>query len=337
MTVHEFDKLTEKYLLGECSSEEIALLTTWADQSQDHSTETVLFLTTSEEEHTEKRIWNRLAPKTSNPVQRVVGKIRIMPIWMRVAAAACVVFVSVYAFDYLKVPDEVAQNLPQHGIETRNTANSKQKIYLADGSSVVLEKNASIVVDESFGHKTRTVFLSGGAFFDINRNEKVPFLVHSGGIVTEVLGTSFHIKPSSNGQSIEVSVNKGKVSVYTTQTRQSSGLDGVILTPNQKASFDTKLHTIRTGIVDSPQILAAPVYDAGFVFQEEPLGNIIDRIRDAYGVEIVMSGSDLRHCHFTGDLTGLPMYTQLKFICESVGAKLETRGTTIFILGDSCI
>ncbi len=333
MTVYEFDKLTEKYLLGECSPEETALLSDWADSQ---STEPGGFLNTSDEYDTEKKIWRRLEPKTSNPVHRVFSIIKVLPIWMRVTAAACVVFITVYSLSFSKVPNEIAQTPPQRGIETRNTASSKQKVYLADGSSVVLEKNASIVVDENFGRKTRTVFLDGGAFFDIHRNEKIPFLVHSGGIVTEVLGTSFHIQPSSNGKSIEVSVKKGKVSVYATQTHQSGDLDGVILTPNQKASFDTELHTIRTGIVDSPQILAVPVYDAGFAIQEEPIGKIIDRIRDAYGVEIVMSGSDLRQCHFTGDLTGLPMYTQLKFICESVGAKLETRGTTIFILGDSC-
>jgi transmembrane sensor len=337
MTVHEFDKLTERYLLGECSPEEIALLTTWAEQAHSQSTETDVFLNDAEEIDTEKRIWNRLKPEISSPIQHVFRQIQLLPAWVRTAAAAaCVIITIAFALDFSKVP-EVAQTFPQHGIETRNTANSKQKIYLADGSSVILEKNASIVVDENFGHKTRTVFLTGGAFFDIHRNEKVPFLVHSGGIVTEVLGTSFHIKPSSNGKSIEVSVKKGKVSVYTTQTRQSNGLDGVILTPNQKASFDTKLHTIRTGIVDSPQILVVPKPDAGFVFQEEPIGNIIDRMRDAYGVEVVLSGSGLRDCRFTGDLTGLPMYTQLKFICESVGAKLETRGTTIFILGDSCL
>ena len=337
MTVHEFDKLTEKYLLGECSPEEIALLTAWAEQAHGQSTETGIFLNTSEEDDTEKRIWNRLETKISNPVSRIFKKLQITPVWMRVAAAACVVFMTVFMPTTTRKALEIAQSQPKHGIETKNTANSKQKVYLADGSCVVLEKNASIVVDENFGHKTRTIFLTGGAFFDIRRNEKVPFLVHSGGIVTEVLGTSFNIKPSPNGKSIEVSVKKGKVSVYATQTRPSGELDGVILTPNQKASFDTELHTIRPGIVDSPQILTAPMHDAGFVFQEEPIGKIIDRIRVAYGVEVVMSGSGLKQCHFTGDLTGLPMYTQLKFICESVGAKLETRGTTLFILGDSCL
>jgi ferric-dicitrate binding protein FerR (iron transport regulator) len=336
MTVYEFDKLTEKYLLGECSPEEMALLSTWADEACIQSTKSEGLLDDSEQDDAENRIWNRLEPKISNPVQRVFRKINVLPVWMRFAAAACVIFVAVYALSFLKVPNEIAQTPPQHGIETRNTANSKQKVYLADGSSVVLEKNASIVVDEDFGHKSRTVFLNGGAFFDIHRNEKIPFMVHSGGIVTEVLGTSFHIQPSPNGKSIEVSVKKGKVSVYATQTHQSGELDGVILTPNQKASFDTELRTIRTGIVDSPQILAIQVFDGGFAFQEEPIGKIIDRIRDAYGVEIVMSGSDLGQCHFTGDLTGLSMYAQLKFICEAVGAKLKTRGTTVFILGESC-
>lgn len=334
--MHEFDKLTEKYLLGECSPDEIALLTTWAEQAHSPGTETGIFSTLSEEDETEKRIWNRLEPKISNPVHRLLLKIQPTPIWMWIAAAACVVFVAVYAFGFPKSP-EIAQTPPQHGIETRNTANSKQRIYLSDGSSVVLDKNSSIVVDENFGRKTRTIYLTGGAFFDIRRNEKIPFLVHSGEVVTEVLGTSFNIKPSPDGKSVEVSVKKGKVSVYATRSRRSGELDGVILTPNQKAEFDTELRTIRTGIVDSPHILAIPVHDSGFVFQEEPIGKITDRIRDAYGVEVVVPGSDLRQCHFTGDLTGLPMYTQLKLICESVGAKLETRGTTIFILGNGCL
>jgi ferric-dicitrate binding protein FerR (iron transport regulator) len=63
---------------------------------------------------------------------------------------------------------------------------------------VQLNPNSTISYPEHFGQKTRTVYLKGEAFFNIKRNPAKPFVVHTGDLVTEVLGTSFTIKSYEN-------------------------------------------------------------------------------------------------------------------------------------------
>lgn len=334
MTEQDFDILTAKYQIGECTPEEVFLLETWAGRTFEQSSLIILFPEEAEAKVIESRIWQRLMPEISLSEQ---GDERLKKVWLwpLLVAAACVSVVCGYfiiSLDQATIQAEV----PSHGVETKNTTASTQKIFLADGSTVILEKGANVLVDESFGNKTRTVYLTGEAFFDVKRNEKVPFLVYSGGLVTEVLGTSFHIKPNAPGKAIEVSVNSGKVSVYSSQPHKAGRFDGVILTPNQKVLFDPELQTIRQGIVDTPRILTVGAESPSFDFREEFLETIVDRMHTAYGVDIVLPGSGIGRCKFTGNLSGLPMYDQLRFVCESVGARLETRGTAVFILGEGC-
>lgn len=334
MTEQEFDRLTEKYQTGECSPEELLLLETWVRNMVEQSAAMAVFPEKEEANATEARIWQRLESAIA-PSGLSAG--RSGKVWLRslFLAAACLSVACLYyvvGLNSLPNPSE----LLSHGIETKNTTASTQKVFLADGSTVILEKGANILIDESFGKKNRTVHLTGGAFFEIKRNEKVPFLVYSGGLVTEVLGTSFYIKPQGTGKSIEVSVKSGRVSVYASQTQKVGRFDGVILTPNQKVLFDPELHTIRQALVDSPRILATEEKLLSFDFHDEAIETAVDRMRITYGVDIVLPGSGIGRCKFTGNLSGLPMYDQLRFVCESVGARFETRGATIFIMGDGC-
>lgn len=336
MKTHEFDKLTERYIAGLCTPDELVLLTKWADRVSQDSADVSAFVSSEEANESEARIWQRLDPSKEAEQKRFHLAFRRMPYpWTFLASvAACLVLILGLGIYLNNLSSTVAQQ--KHGIETRNSTTSVQKIHLTDGSTVVLQQNANIIVDEDFGKMNRTVHLTGEAFFDIARDEKMPFLVYSGGLVTEVLGTSFHIKPQSNGKAIEVSVKRGKVSVYASHSQKSGEFDGVILTPNQRVVYDVEHETIRQGIVDEPQILIKEKELPGFDFREETLDLVLERVQAAYGVEIVLPASGLSQCRFTGDLNGLTMHQQLKYICDSVGARLEIRGTTIFIFGNTC-
>ncbi len=333
MTIQEFDLLTEKYLRGECTPEETTLLEKWAARALESTTGESGLEREAEAQNIESRLWLRLESEISatEPI------VRRLPRWVWAVAAACLmVMVGYYFTSRNNQPDSSLVAAHKPGTETRNVAGSSQKVILTDGSVVVLGKNASIVADEDYGTGTRTVYLMGEAFFDIRRNEEVPFLVHSGGLVTEVLGTSFYIKPQPDGKKIEVSVKTGRVSVYANVSGEAKKFDGVILTPNQKVLFDPELKTIRPGIVDAPRLVVPDPPIVEFQFDEATVATVLARIGKAYGVEIVVANPAVNGCAFTGDLNGLPMYKQLDFLCASVGARFEVRGTTIFISGLGC-
>ena len=336
MTQHEFDILSDKFLRNECSPEEVVFLEKWVHAQS----ETGIDFFKSNDidiENLETKTWNRIVPNLEDEAVET----KKTPIWKKFnwitsSIAACLMMLVgwfIYDNNYANILG-INSPINNHGIESKNISSQQQRVILPDNSIVTLEKNASIITDENYGKGNRTVYLTGEAFFEVKRNIKQPFRVYSGGLVTEVLGTSFTIKPKPN--TIEVLVKTGKVSVFAKETLKNDKIDGVIITANQKASFDTELKTISQGIVDLPLIVSSEIEKSDFQFEETTLEKITNVFQRAYGVEIVISNPILNQCVFTGELNGLSMYKQLEFVCGSINAKYELRGTTIFILGDGC-
>ncbi len=332
MTQHEFDNLAEKYLAGTCSPEEIALLEKWVDVHWNHQTDHPIFHHEAEAHEVRVKLWKQIRETTKIRKSNVY----ILPRHVWAGLAACLTLITFFYFysntSVLPIADKAIQ-----GIEAKNIAQTRQKIVLPDGSIIILEKNSKIITDERYGEKTRTVYLTGEAFFEIKRNTKIPFLVYSGDLVTEVLGTSFRIKPELDGKTIEVSVKTGRVSVYANSPdNNTKKFNGVIITPNQKVLFDSEHKTIRPDLVNTPQLLDKQYTTSNFQFEEAKIETVLPIIQKAYGVDIVVANPQLNECSFTGDLNGLSIFKQLDFVCGVINASYEIRGTTIFITGQGC-
>ncbi|CAM4289823.1 FecR family protein [Cytophagaceae bacterium 50C-KIRBA] len=328
MTNKEFKSILEKFNEGKCSEEEMLILKKIANSNLRFDDQT--FLKSTDE--SEKLIWEQLSEQIDNE-----NKISTKKYYLIATSIAATILLVASLVLFMNI-DEEKVNATQlnRGVETKNNAKSMQKITLPDGSQVILGENARIVVSENFGIKTRTVYLTGEAFFKVKRNEKIPFLVHVGKLITEVLGTSFKISKPTSDKQIEVSVKSGKVSVYSQNDKSSKKSNGVILTPNQKAVFNIQNNTINESIVDTPAILVANTPKSDFVFEDMGVENIMKKMQAIYGIEIILVNYNLNKCVFTGDLSGLSMFQQIEFICSSINSSYEIRGSSIFINGEGC-
>ncbi|MFC4870982.1 FecR family protein [Negadavirga shengliensis] len=92
----------------------------------------------------------------------------------------------------------------------------KSTITLSDGSVVTLNSGSQIRFKESFTGQEREIFLEGEAFFVVARDTLKPFIVHAGGLSTQVLGTSFNIKAFKD-EMTEISLVAGLVEVKEQQ------------------------------------------------------------------------------------------------------------------------
>ncbi|ODS85746.1 MAG: hypothetical protein ABS46_01790 [Cytophagaceae bacterium SCN 52-12] len=333
MTRGEFEKLAERYRLGECTPEEVAFVEQWVRVNGFADGEDrMVFENEAEAAKTEEEVWSGIrhaAGLSTKKPRWLTGRV----LWPGAAAGVILVVAGLFLTDRFPQADPEPELA---GLETFNTSTSHQRIILPDSSVVTLAEGASIATSESYGQHTRTVRLKGEAFFEIRPDPKVPFLVYSGDLVTEVLGTSFTVRPEAKTKTIEVSVATGKVSVYSNEKDRNQRRRGVIITPNQKAVYDMESKTIRQDLVDDPRIVVEPPVASVFKFDETPVRDVLSILRQTYQMEIVVNNSALNDCLFTGNVNGFDLFKQLAYICDAIDARYEVRGTSIFLTGEGC-
>lgn len=88
---------------------------------------------------------------------------------------------------------------------------SKSQIELKDGTKVWLNAGSKLYFSNDFGQKDRKVSFEGEASFEVAKNEKLPFIVHTGAIDVKVLGTTFNVNTYEESGEIKIALLEGEV------------------------------------------------------------------------------------------------------------------------------
>ena len=107
---------------------------------------------------------------------------------------------------------------------------SKSRLTLSDGSHITLNADSRLKYPVSFEGNTREVYLSGEAFFDVQKDPDHPFIIHTARMNIRVLGTAFNVRSYPDDPSMETTLLRGSIEV-TFPDRPS---DRIILKPKDK-------------------------------------------------------------------------------------------------------
>lgn len=105
-----------------------------------------------------------------------------------------------------------------------------EEFALPDGTKVTLRGSSKLRYPSDFPTE-RTVELDGEALFDVTRNEKHPFTVHSEQLSVVVLGTKFKVTASRDAPEAEIVLLSGSVAVEL-------GTASHRLTPGHRMTLD---------------------------------------------------------------------------------------------------
>jgi len=169
-------------------------------------------------------------------------------------------------------------------------------LKLADGTKVWLNSETVLRYPVHFSDKERRVELTGEAFFEVAKNEKVPFLVESGDQTVKVLGTEFNISSYKEDQFIYTTLVKGSVEVFVKDKAEIKQK----LIPNEQSAINKSDMQISKRTVDPYRYVAWK--DGRFVFQDQNLGEIMKTLSKWYNVEVVFAREELKTIRFTGNL-----------------------------------
>lgn len=113
----------------------------------------------------------------------------------------------------------------------------RSNILLSDGTKVWLNAGSKLIFPQKFTGKTRKVFLKGEAYFDVSKNERVPFIVSTDNINVTVQGTEFNVKDNSSDKNLEIVLVEGEVSLKGNSVMNFLN-EEIKLSPNQLAIFN---------------------------------------------------------------------------------------------------
>lgn len=249
-------------------------------------------------------------------------------IWYKVAGVAAVFIISLNF--YLGWP-LFGEKISQTDLVTiAAPAHQKKQITLADGSKVWLNAGAELKYPSNFKGDSRQVYLSGEAYFDIQHDDTKPFLIHTGKVLTTVLGTAFNIKEDRNSHTVEVTVTRGKVSVA------DDGKLLHILTPNQQLSVNLTNGIATEKVVDAKAVIKWQ--DTDILFDDITFADAATQLQQQFNVKINFSNEQLKKCRFSGSaLSGDNLDKILKVICAFNNATWQTQPDgSIMINGSGC-
>ena len=106
------------------------------------------------------------------------------------------------------------------------------KLVLEDGSRVYLNSNTKLHFPLVFAGEKRVVHLEGEAYFEVAFDSLKPFIVMTGGMEVQVLGTKFNIKAYTDDQAIFTTLVSGSV-----QIKERESAHTALLRPDEQCIY----------------------------------------------------------------------------------------------------
>ena len=142
---------------------------------------------------------------------------RLSTLWRYAAIIA--VILAVGCFSYWQGGVNVKDTFADISVEA--PLGSKTKLYLPDGTLVWLNAGSRIIYSQGFGVDNRKVELEGEGYFEVRRNEKLPFSVKTRDLQLQVLGTKFNFRNYPEDHEVVVSLLEGS-SIRLLDTRKTT-------------------------------------------------------------------------------------------------------------------
>jgi transmembrane sensor len=155
-----------------------------------------------------------------------------------------------------------------------------QEFVLPDGTEVTLAPGSKLTYSEKFPRNTA---LEGKAYFEVARDEAVPFEITADGAFVRVLGTKFMVDAGSSVK--EVYVTEGKVLFA-----KSSDSEGVILTKDMQATLSPDENV--PVIAMEPDVNSIAWQRGSFIFDKTPLREVLETLSEHYKVSFAATDLD---------------------------------------------
>ncbi len=323
------DELLGKFLAQETNADELAVVEDWLEDSKENQKKLAdyqyIWEKTSAIKNPEINLdvdaaWLKVRSKMT--AEKEVKTVVLFPkkkrYFTKFNIAASIIFFAGIGLLFV-----LLNNKNTERISLKTTNNTLEKT-LPDGSVVFLNTNTILSYSADFQGDTREITLVGEAFFDVQRNESKPFVIHANGSDVRVLGTSFNVKAYT--KSVKVSVKSGKVS-FKNKAKET------FLVRGEEAEFEAKNDTIRKITIDK-NVFAYKT--KVFTFENSSLEHVIKILSENYRTKIILKNNQIKTCRLTTTLNNETLPNALNIIAETLNLSVSPEGEKYIIDGKGC-
>jgi transmembrane sensor len=191
----------------------------------------------------------------------------------------------------------------------------RAELRLADGTHVRLAPGSKLSVSPDYGTDRRDVYLDGQAYFDVVHDATKPFTVFAGNASARDLGTTFAVRSYPEDGAVQVVVRSGQVAM--------SGLGRLRAGDLGRLNADGRT-SIRHG-VNVTRMLGW--LDGTLSFTDAPLGRVLQDMHRWYDVDVSLGDPSLASLPFTGTLADVSPNAAVELVAATVGLKVRRNGT----------
>lgn len=315
MDKEKFFTLAGRYNDGLCSQEEKDIVESFCEKVQVETISSQWGV--SEEEVVRVRLIKRISSSMEKleavEESKKANLNKYIDLAWKTAAIISLVLGVVYSFYSLNQGTEKQDLISQavHQIVKSNPKGVKSQIKLPDGTNVWMNAASTISYKSGFSDTARLVELHGEAYFEVVKDNKRPFRVVSGQLVTTALGTSFNIQAYEDN-AVTVSLSSGKVDVYRKGIKRH-----VVLEPGQQA----KAVTSGLMVAEFEGRVVMAWKEGTIYFDNTGFDEVIGILERWYDVEITvenLSDKNRKGLKITGTYTDQSLENVLKAIGHSM-------------------
>ena len=327
------EDLIARYLSGEATKGEIREVESWANESENNTTileqyRKLWLLTANAEipEVDEEQAWLKLKLRMHEDASQT-KEAEIIPLtsgksfpFLRVAAGISILLLISSLVYFFNINEKAIKYV---------AGNEQMEVYLPDSSKVILQPNSLLSFSESdYAKESRSMELSGEAYFDVRRNESSPFIVSVSKSQVQVLGTSFRIK--QNSSSVQVAVITGKVELRSKESNRAKQ----ILTPGLEGILNESEGNISVDSISTEEL--GYQLHRTLVFEETDLKQVCKTLSGIFHADVSLSTSNLELCLLTATFKNQSLSEILEIVASTFNLELKESGKGYALHGTGC-
>ncbi|MEN8249100.1 MAG: FecR family protein [Bacteroidota bacterium] len=266
-----------------------------------------------------KRIFSILWRKIEK--QNTTNKTRNLNSFMKIVAA---LVIGLFVGFYVTSPNNSKE--PVYYV-VHSPKGSVSEMLLPDGSVIFLNAGSRIKYSVEGEKGIREVFLNGEAWFDVAKNEKKPFVVHTPYYKIIVTGTQFNVKAYETDNEVSATLEEGKIIVNSSENLKLE--KEIVLQPGEQITFNKLSKTITVKEVNTKWFTSWK--DNKLVFVNMELEEFVVILERKYGVDIEVENKKILDFHIDCTIKNESILEILNIMRKTLPISYEIIGQKIVI------